>query len=300
MLAITIAVLLLLFTPTTGHAQTPPELFTPVDPPALSQNQQRLANEPEIMRQTYVTVDMPVMTNAAAALTKDAKAPTPQKLTLNLFPDASFVVILDRSYRSPGSSNTGYFGRVDGAEHSDVSIVIFKEDSTITAVIRPGDGRLFNVSGVNGATHLIEEIDESKLPPLMPPLKNGVIVPEGIEQKGSEAPADSLGIVTPNPDGKDSGDIIDVIISYSGAAVVDIGEGDSPAATLTRIIDDTNRAFAISGVGTQLRLVYTHHDVDHGGDRFLTEDSLVFTTIKAAVIGSDNSNTTNFNSKPSA
>ncbi len=187
-IAATIAALLLLL-PTTGHTQTPPELFTPAERPAASSMTWSPQMYPWIVRQTYVTVNMPVMTNAAAALTKGAKAPAPQKLTLNLFPDASFVVILDRSYKSPGFSNPSYYGRVEGKEHSYVSIKIFEEDNDIIAVIRPGDGRLFNVSGVNGGIHFIEESDLSK----MPSLEDDTIVPDVIEQNGSEAPADDRG-----------------------------------------------------------------------------------------------------------
>ncbi len=189
MLAATIAVLMLLFTTTTGHAQTPPELFTPVVGPAEAPTSGPAKMRRWVIRQTYATVNTSLLINAGKVLNNNTEANEAPKITLNLFPDANFVVVIDRVRVSGTGGTTVYFGHLEGNEYSNVTIGIGSGGHTV-ARVTIGNGRSFKVQYFSDNIHVIKEIDDSKRPPhrkpIIPPLGDDVVIPEGIEHKESQ------------------------------------------------------------------------------------------------------------------
>ncbi len=109
-----------------------------------------------------------------------------------------------------------------------------------------------NSADTNGATHVLKEIDSSKMPPEHPEGK----LPDG---GGAKTQGDENNSSTSNaaPDiAADSGAIIDVMVVYTSSARTAAG-GSSAMDTLVDLaITETNDGYANSGITPRLNLVH--------------------------------------------
>ncbi|MBW2416983.1 MAG: hypothetical protein JRH19_00465 [Deltaproteobacteria bacterium] len=184
-----------------------------------------------VLRQRAVTVDF-----GALLVTQDA-ADAPR---LDLFPDAEFVAILDRSEKNR-SGSVSWKGSLAGQERSSVTLV--SRDGVLVGNIRTSE-TLYQVSYSSGSLHVIREIDSSAFSDELPP--------EPVEftpQELAEAAAVSAGV--------DDGSVIDVMVVYTAAARNAAGGTTAIENTIDLAISETNTGYANSNVDPRLRLVHT-------------------------------------------
>lgn len=148
--------------PTAAHAAEAPALgaglFSPAEPSAV--RAVAIAPSDEItIRSRRVTIDFDMLAACKAAASRPAG--TPEKLTLNLFDDAAFTAIVDRT--APTSSGYSLSGTIEGVEYGTMTLVV--NGAVVAGAVRTPMGT-FRVRSVGKRLYAISELDESKLPPI--------------------------------------------------------------------------------------------------------------------------------------
>ncbi|HFC91984.1 MAG TPA: hypothetical protein ENJ51_04150, partial [Leucothrix mucor] len=113
-----------------------------------------------------------------------------------------------------------------------------------------------NAADANGATHVLKEIDFSKMPPDHPSGK----LPDGSAGKTTDANNQSSAADTStktSPDtSADSGSTIDSMVVYTNSARLAAGGTAAMNALVDLAITETNDSYANSGINPRLNLVY--------------------------------------------
>lgn len=158
-------------------------------------------------------------------------------LALNLFEDLS-VAALKESETRRGEQEFTWFGKIVGARYSQVVLVV--KDDNITGNIWIGD-KLYQVRPLGDGVHSIGEIDQAFFPG-----EETILQPE----YGADQPA------SPNLPGEASAGItyLDILVVYTPLA-------QSSSTDIEReirlAVDEANASYAGSGIGLELRLIYT-------------------------------------------
>ena len=136
----------------------PPELFTHVDEPANPPEIGPGTPNPDVFRQTFATADLSLLTDAIDLLSNDAQAEKP-KITLNLFPDTSFVVTLNEVGPATDKKLTTVIeGKVDGFEPGLVLIEVSNTIMNIYGEASVGDPMsLFSAYNISETMYVIQE-----------------------------------------------------------------------------------------------------------------------------------------------
>ncbi len=113
--------------------------------------------QPMTLRTRLATLNFDPLNNTVAPPGNSAQAKT---LQLNLFPDATFVVVPDRIDLHPKGFTL--IGRVQSVEKSQVTLIV--ENQTLVGNIRAA-GKLFQVRAVGNGLYAISEIDPKAFPP---------------------------------------------------------------------------------------------------------------------------------------
>ena len=111
-----------------------------------------------ILRQRLVTVDVGMLVSARRSITRSA-TPAPA-LNLNLFDDVVFSAIIDRT--APTRLGYALSGRLAGIEPSRATFVV--NGSLVVGTIET-PGAAYRIRPAASGTHVIHQIDRSRLPP---------------------------------------------------------------------------------------------------------------------------------------
>jgi hypothetical protein len=181
-------------------------------------------------RSRWVTIDPARLEpfRSVGAVRSDAP-----RLQLNLFPDQQFAVAIERVEST--LSGRVIRGRVTTDNDSTVALAIV--DGVIAGKVTVA-GSIYVITHAASGVHVIQQIDQSRLPPEAPPV---------------EPPAG--GAQPRGPIAADEGSTIDLLVAYTPSARMAQGGTASIEALIALGVSDTNQAYANSGVSQRLRLV---------------------------------------------
>jgi hypothetical protein len=208
----------------------PPSLFGPrasASPEAVSDGHVRRATR-AMLRGELLGVDA------------DSDRQLPRRLSLGLFPDASYIAELERWERQ-GPRRIAWHGRLSGHPGSQVTFV--SVDGAVTGTVRVG-ARVFEVRPSEGGQSLIAEVDDDALSREVPPV--AVAPPPA---------ADGDAVVVAEVD---DGSTIDVMVVYTPQARTAAGSVNAMHSLIELSITNTNTAYANSQVVQRVRLVHAH------------------------------------------
>lgn len=207
-------------------AQAPAGLFVDAASPASAD----MRADQSVTRFRHVTVD------AAQIRPAGRNAPTPRRITLNLFPGLSWTAELDRLDTT--ATGTVWNGHIPGVPSSAVTLSMV--NGAMHGSVFTPDGT-YIVRPVAGAVHAITEVDQGRFPQEADPVE--AQVPARAFQQPDAAMADTSGF-------------IDVMVLYTPAAQSAAGGSAAVTALINAAISNTNSSYANSGVAQRLRLAY--------------------------------------------
>ncbi len=189
------------------------------------------ANDKTIKRKRFVNV---------AFGTMERPTHLPGQISLNLFEDTQFTAVFDRVEKN---LHTGFawIGHLEGIEHSQVVLVI--GDGMLTGSVS-FPGKNYQVRGLGGALHVVEEMDHSQFPPESEPL----LSPDPLMQH------DVVGL---EMSGDASCEDITVLVAYTPEARVVAGGTTQIENKIALAVTETNQSYINSGVNARIRLVHT-------------------------------------------
>jgi hypothetical protein len=200
-------------------------------------------DDPAVVRSRLVTVAF----KSLAASRKSAKV----RFEMNLFPDVSYFVVLERT-ANPGQTYNSWYGSLEGVEGSQV-VLIEGGGMLMGSVRTPTESYRIRYVGEVGV-HAIEEVDTSRYPQEAEgiPIEGDVIRgPAGDLLRGQNGGASSLLKLL------DDGSTFDVLVVYTPAARAAAGGTTAIQNLIALGITETNQAYANSNVVPRLRLVHT-------------------------------------------
>lgn len=192
------------------------------------------------LRGQPVTVDFEAFNDSIEAWAQGASA-TSSALELNLFPDVSYVAVLDR-VAFEWETNVVWIGHLEGIEDSLVVLVV--GDGVAVGTIRFQD-RAFRLRYLAKGAHVVEEVDLAAFPdelepiPVFPEAGAGTTRGSGLARK----------LV-------DNGTTVDLMVVYTPAARSGAGGTTAIQNLITLGVAETNIALANSLMVSRLRLVH--------------------------------------------
>jgi len=190
--------------------------------------------EPTVLRSRVVQIDTTLLGGDLA----------PLELGFNLFEDMFLTVRRDRVERR-ATDRYSWFGLIDGNTNlpgplrAGHAIVVYEADALVGII--QVNGKTFELRSLQGNTCTVFEIDQSKYPAEAAP----VHVPKIIARD-----------TTPEVLPSDLADTIDVMVAYTAAAAAGAGSSNAINALVQLGLDETNQAYAYTGVTQRVRLVY--------------------------------------------
>jgi hypothetical protein len=213
-------------------------LFVPAAPAARLPH----TEDPTVVRERLVVVDLATIApRAAAAPSMDQ---LPADLFLNLFDDAAFLVTRIRGeVRSPSSYT--WCGRIAGDDRS--LVVLAGEHGVMMGSVSLFGHNTFRIRYAGGGHHVIAEVE-------FPRTRSCGIaaVPEDFDGHPGFALSAAAGAVAPAATADSE---IDILVAYTAAARVGAGGTDAIRALSALAMGETNAALLNSQAGAQLRLV---------------------------------------------
>lgn len=208
----------------------PASLFLDAGPQAAAP-----VTDPAILRQRVVRVDLAALDAAADAATR-GHGHAGVRLSLNLFPGTAPITELDE-IRSETPASLSWIGHLVGRPGGAVTLVW--GDGVLTGHLWRGD-EAYRIRYAGNGLHVIEELDPAAFPAEADPV---------------EAPL-GLGGIQALGDLPDNGDVVDVLIVYTGQARIAAGGTAAIQSEIAGAVADGNTAFANSDVVQRFRLVH--------------------------------------------
>lgn len=205
-------------------------LFQPIAQDALSNaaKARSTTENPTVIRSRTVTLNLtPVMDKSGST--------EEETVTLNLFDDVTLTAVKDR-FQVNSPTQQVWIGHIKDRDFSQVIMVMDKGQMAANIVM---PGARYHVRPLDGAIHVVREIDTSAFPPELPPIKP--IPPSG---RSNEDKSPTVM--------QDDGSRIDVLVMYSADAAAAVG---SIALEIALAVTETNEVYANSGVSQRIRLV---------------------------------------------
>lgn len=192
-----------------------------------------LVEAEHVARQRLAAVDL----GQFGEIHRRVRQGAPAGLTLNLWEDAEFHALIDRTQRT--SAGYSLSGRLAGVRHGAATLVV-NGDVVVGTVWTPG--ALYDIRTVNGA-QVLREVNMAALPPLAPPM----VRPLPPRRAGADA--------TQPPSSSDDGSVVDVLVLWTARAAKKAG-GEAAIRSLVDLgVAGANDAYARSGVRFRLSLV---------------------------------------------
>lgn len=266
----TVAIAPLTWGQTTSSSQAPPPLFTPIK--SASRGASRSPN-PGVVRQRTVKANPRLITRTRGGT-----------INLNLFEDTAFSVVVEKveskSQRSqpileiPGkkpksrgaiaaepapkaSKITVQFGRVKNQPKSEVYLAT--QGDLISGTVQLPTGKLYDISPAEAGTHLIREIDPSKLPPDESPELYKKM--RSTTQPRSRGRSTDIALDT----AKDKS-ALSVLVLYTPKLREAAGGVDRMRLFIARIEAQTNQGYQQSGVDLRVQLDSGEFNYEESGD----------------------------------
>lgn len=237
-----------------------PDLFSASAAPADAAR----ADAAQVMRSRFVSVNVGLLVNAKGAAL-DVKA-NPQ-VSLNLFPDASYVGTIDKVEKN-SSGGYSWIGRLQGVEDGYFYLVMVG-NVFIAHVASPAG--VYEVSWAGNNVYKVVQIDQSKF---------GEDYPREMPEPGPVLTKADLG-----PEA-DSGATIDIMVVYTSAARIAEGSTEAMKARIALAVTETNQSYANDGIIPRLRLVhvqeYAYTETGNLGTdlaRLVSSTDAYFTTV---------------------
>jgi len=160
-------------------------------------------------------------------------------LYLNLFDDVDLLAVRDRL--AEGRGGQAWVGHLE--DDPDSEVILASLGNALTGTVTTA-GRLFEILAINGAAHVVREIDLGRLPAEDP---SAVLAPEAdaFLRGGSSASEDAV-----------TGQVIDVMVVYSPQAKTNAGGDSGIESRIIHAVTAANQAFINSHIETALDLVY--------------------------------------------
>ncbi len=233
--------------PPADNSPTPPNLFSEVPAGMM----ERLDHE--VLLDAFGTRARAVRPDVGIFRRLEAEAGA-FDVTLNLFEDVEVVASLQPE-PAPSPDARAWAGRLKDDESSSVTFVtregVTVDGGTVTrseilmGSIRSDSLGLFQVAPLAGTQlHVVRAIDDSRLPPC----GSG---PEEAPDVHDALPAPGV-----DPQSRDDGSIVDVLVVYTSAARQGAGSDAAIRTTIDLAILETNQAYARSDVQHRIRLMY--------------------------------------------
>lgn len=237
-LLITTFILILL--PLKLTAQPFPDLFVDADLADLGTlSQSQVPSSAAVIRYRFVTIDLSLLQQEASPSENQTIGNKNQTISFNLFHDTEYEVILDQV---PAAGATiSYSGYIPKMNYGRVNISI--TDGVIAGSIRTDDSKFYRIGYLSDEVHIIIEIDERQLPPLLPPK-----IPANLPTLSERLPLTA---------GADSGVVIDVFVVYTTSAKNAAGGKPAILAIINNSVATMNTTFSNSGISKTIRLVGT-------------------------------------------
>ena len=234
----------------------PAGLFSAVDPSTRAETGEPpspAAPDALILRQRLVTVDVGMLATAR----RDTRRAQPgATLNLNLFDDVVFPAIIDRT--APTRLGYALSGRLVGVDRSRMTLVV-NGPLVVGSVDTPG--ATYRIRPAGAGTHVIHQIDRSRLPPEAEPVTTPDAELAGAGRRmladvaaGAGAAGDSVGA--------DDGSMIDVMVLYTPAARAGQGGRVAVEMLIDQFVDEANQAYQHSGVIQRINLVHVE-EIEH-------------------------------------
>jgi hypothetical protein len=212
---------------------TVPSLF---DPPIVSYQGARSA-QPALRRVVTRWRPAAVRPDVLTRADGSPQVGVGQRIRLELFADASFTVTITDLVRH-GPTGYTWSGTLDGIDFGS-AILAVHDGATVGTVVMPG--AIYRIGYAPDGTQVIEQLDESALPPEGEP-----VVPPPLAERDSL----TAGVAA------DTGSQIDVMVVYTAAARAAAGGTAAMQAEVTAAVASANLAYTNNGLVQRLRLVY--------------------------------------------
>ncbi len=199
------------------------------------------APKPFIPRFRYVKVNFDAFLENGSGGRQIQNSSSGTEVILNLFPDASYTGVIDRTDVNGASNSRTWTGTLKGEKLGYFYLVM--SDGVFIAHVATPEG-VFEVSSAGGDLYRVVEIDQSKL---VEAENDAIRVPDLPVTQPAEA-------LTPNPNG--GGTRIDVMILYTSAARAAEGSTAAMNARVDLAVAETNASYSNSGVAAFFNLVY--------------------------------------------
>ncbi len=172
----------------------------------------------------------------------ESRKDIPEQMLLNLFDDAIYTAVFDRLEKN---LRTGFawIGHLEGVDRSQVVLII--ADGMLTGTVSM-PGANFQVRGVDGTLHVIEEMDHSQFPPESDPIES----PEVSTQE------DGLNLSIEVSGDEGCGDIT-VLVAYTPEARAAAGGTVQIENLIALAVTETNQSYINSGINARISLVHT-------------------------------------------
>jgi titin len=201
---------------------------------------QATPNDP-VARSRAVNINFTVLPQALSAKGSQSKNPI---ITLNLFTDTHFDVEIKEIKKSLATPTDTWSGNIVGMPHSHASIAI--TNGVVSGSVRTDSGKFFKITYDGNQTHLIQEIDESKIPQKCAPLTPQLPI-SSVQQMQNPTPVIPV----------DSGDTFDILVLYTPSAKNAAGGTAAIQSIINASVTTMNRTFANSNITPRVRLVHT-------------------------------------------
>ena len=174
-------------------------------------------------------------------------------ITLNLFDDTTYTGIIEHVE----TTDSGYaaWGRLDGVALGTVTLVV--NGDLVAGTVRSPLG-VYDISMAADGSYVVSEIDESKLPPLLPPSSPDDDAEEEQGPSGASLSSSSTSTATSTATTTDDGSVIDVMVVYTPQVIFSVG---GEAAFRTRMDlwqAEANQALSNSGAIPRIDIVHLH------------------------------------------
>ena len=192
-------------------------------------------------------------------------------LNLNLFDDTTLVAVRDRvvqdmkdnqERRKQAKGGMVWVGHIQGYEDNSQVILAVKGQALMGTVEL--DGHTYEIVYKDGDTHTVRELDLGRLPPKYEPEEHLDIpletdapaAPKALDATGGDTAGAGGDTSTTTTTGGTAGNVIDLMVLYTPAALANAGSVDAMAAKILNAVTRTNQAYLNSAVDMQLNVVY--------------------------------------------
>lgn len=226
----------------------------PLIKPAPESRLPRREPDSSVLQQRAVEVDLRL-----------ARDPQTKTMRLPLFDDGTVLVLVRDRLKVPRKGSLVWRGHVEGQPASTVILSVGKEaliGNIATRPKRPQKAAFYQIRYLGNRTHVLRQIDQSKLPPESPPTP-----PEVEEGKEDDPTKDE----PPPTCTTDPSSTIDALVVYTPRAR-DMANGtEAMEESINVFIEETNTSYENSGVAQRLRLVHMQ-EVDYDESNFTSKD----------------------------